>query len=88
MGYIFLYKKSSPDEMKREDHVNISEDASMFEPNSFEKILRFLDEMNADLVFYQFEELMFSEVQWISRLVSENNNTTEIAQSIDILGKR
>ena len=60
----------------------------MFEPNSFEKILRFLDEMNADLVFYQFEELMFSEVQWISRLVSENNNTTEIAQSIDILGKR
>ena len=49
-------------------------------------ILKSLDEMNRDLVFYEFDELMSSEANWILRV--ENYSSQEILRCIDKIGKK
>jgi ubiquitin C-terminal hydrolase len=88
MGYIFLYKKSIQVEMYRGVDSNIPEAISTNEFNYFDEILKLLDEMNVDLVFHEFDDLTFSEEQWISNLVSGESNTQEFVRCINKLGKR
>ncbi len=85
MGYIFLYKKV---DAFRGIDAQISEAKPRNKLNHFDAILMFLDEMNLDLVFEDFEKLRLSEEQWISNLESEESNTQEFMRCINKLGKR
>ena len=85
MGYIFLYKKV---DAFRGIDAQIPEAKPRNKLNHFDAILMFLDEMNLDLVFEDFEKLRLSEEQWISNLESEESNTQEFMRCINKLGKR
>ena len=85
MGYIFLYKKV---DAFRGIDAKIPEAKPRNKLNHFDAILMFLDEMNLDLVFEEFEKLRLSEEQWISNLGSEEFNTQEFMRCINKLGKR
>ena len=85
MGYIFLYKKV--DAFKRID-AKVPEAKPRNKFNHFDAIVMFLDEMNVDLVFYEFEKLRLSEEQWIANLDSGEFNTQEFMRCINKLGKR
>ena len=86
MGYIFLYKKSNLDRVNIEVPAKTPEDVTIDEPSHFKEIMKFLDEMNMDLVFSDFDELTCSETQWILNLGS--CSLREIGKCIDLLGKR
>ena len=84
MGYIFVYKKSNEDSMDIDVPSNAHYDVPM--DSQFEELLKFLDEMNLDLVFNHFDELTYCEAQWILHL--ESCSLREIGRYIHLLGKR
>jgi hypothetical protein len=86
MGYIFLYKKSNAVTMNRDVPSGIPNDVPMDGCSQFEELLKFLDEMDLDLVFHEFDKLTFSEAQWISSL--KNCDLGELSRCINMLGKR
>ena len=85
MGYIFLYKKSNSVTLNKVSS-NSPKDVPMDRHSHFNEILNFLDEMNMDLVFNDFDELTYCEDQWILNL--ESCSLREIGRCIDLLGKR
>ena len=72
--------------MEIEVPSNTPKDDSMDRRSHFKKILNFLDDMNIDLVFDDFDELTYCEAQWILHLKS--CSLKEIGRCIDWLGKR
>ena len=85
MGYIFLYKKSNSVSVNKVSS-NSPKDVPMDRHRHFNKILNFLDEMNMDLVFNDFDDLTYCEDQWILNL--ESCSLREIGRCIDLFGKR